>query len=1239
MNILVVEREPAVAQTIRELLLSHHYTIDIAPDGATGLAMAKATPYALVILDERLSRLKQGCLCEQLHQPDLAVPVLLMVEQEANVENFRVDDYVVKPLRQKLFITRVESLLRAAKLKATQQQLQATEADLQQRNQQLEALKGQPIPTQQLHQSAMQVMAGHQMQVMAGHQRARENELRAIFNSTVEFMGLLNPDGIVVDANHAALGVIGAKLADVIGQPFWTTPWWTHDPIQQQRLRQAIQRAAGGEFVQFETNHIKSDGTRMAVDFSLKPIFDEAGQVVRLVPEGRDITHRKRTEMALRESEAKFRLFAENSQVVIWMAAPDFPGRTIYVNPAYEAIWGRSCQELEDHPLSWLEAVHPEDRSAAKSFLSHLSQAGSGQVEYRIIRPNGDIRWVRAWGFAVLNEAGNTTQYNGFAMDITEQKQAEIALQRQIRQEYLLADFAEDIRQSLDLHTVLARTVHRVREFLDTDRVVVFRFAPDWQGEVIMESVREEWQSLISTNLFDPCFSERYVEPYRRGRVSVVADIHQGALEPCYVKFLDQFQVQANLVAPILQGENLWGLIIAHHCSQPRPWEADEIAMVRRLSTKVGIAIQQSELYERTRQELKARRRIQRVLEASEERFRTLSAAAPVGILQTDAAGNCLYVNGHWREISGLGLEESQGYLWQQAIHPDDRGKVTYAWENHLQRKGAREAEFRLLRPDGAIRWVAARAAAIKSGNGETIGNVCIYTDITEQKRAAEKIQEQASLLNIASDAIILRDLNHRITYWNRGAERIYGWSAAEVLGQRVDELLGLSRETYEGLMQPLMEQGEHQQEVCDRTRSGELITALVRWTVVRDEAGQPTAILSVATDITEKKSLEAQVYQAQRLESLGRLASGIAHDLNNVLTPILTLAQLLPLTQPGLNPQGHQQVKLLEDSAKRGASLVKQILTVTRGTPGEVAALDVVPLLQEVTDLICQSFPKNIDIQLNLPAPCDLGTVLADPTHIHQVMMNLCINARDAMAEGGVLTLAAANTYVDRDKAVMNLDAQEGAYVVITVADTGTGIPPEVCDRIFDPFFTTKKSGEGSGLGLSTVQGLTKTYGGFLEVATKVDQGTAMRVYLPVMAAAPEPPVSGSAAAQVQGQNQMILLVEDEPMVRDAIQALLEGHHYRTLTATDGIAAIDQYTQHQGEIDLVVSDVMMPNMDGIALIQNLRHIDPQVKVLALSGLATQEEHVLGAGAKGFLAKPYDLDTLLAKIGELVVMG
>jgi len=573
---------------------------------------------------------------------------------------------------------------------------------------------------------------------------------------------------------------------------------------------------------------------------------------------------------------------------------------------------------------------------------------------------------------------------------------------------------------------------------------------------------------------------------------------------------------------------------------------------------------------------------------------------------------------------------------WFDLIHPDDRPLASQLVNEILATNQSRSLEYRIVNKQGEIRWIRDRIQPEWDDKEKRVVRVLgAVEDISDRKQAQQKIQEQAALINLASDAIFVRDLEHHILFWNKGAESLYGWSAMEALGEKATQLF--SEEVVaqvEVALNTAIEQGEWQGELQHVTKEGKHLIVQSRWTLVRDETGQPKSILAVNTDITEKKQLEAQFLRAQRLENLGTLASGIAHDLNNILQPILTTAQLLKLKFPEADEWYQQILLTLETSAKRGADLVKQILTFARGAEGKRAIVQVRHLLKDIEQLAKQTFPKSIEIKTEF-AP-DLWTVCANAIQLHQVLMNLVVNARDAMPDGGTLSLAATNMRVDEAYARMNLEAKVGDYVVVTVADTGVGIAPEILDRIFDPFFTTKELGKGTGLGLSTVLGIIKNHGGFVRVESQVGKGTQFRVYLPAVGNRKQQQLR--ELEPLAGQGELIAIVDDEVAVQQITQTSLEAYNYKTLVASNGIEAIALYAQHKQQIDVMLMDIMMPSMDGLTAIRTLQRMNPQVKIIATSGLASNSEPIETAGinVRAFLSKPYTLKELLNTLHRIL---
>lgn len=631
------------------------------------------------------------------------------------------------------------------------------------------------------------------------------------------------------------------------------------------------------------------------------------------------------------------------------------------------------------------------------------------------------------------------------------------------------------------------------------------------------------------------------------------------------------------------------------------------------------------------------RHRAEEALLKSEEQRRLAIDLTHIGSWDWQlASGEVTWNENHFR-LLGLepGETEASYQTWRDRVHPEDLDRVEQAIALALETHTNYEIEYRVLYPDSSLHWLLARGKGLDNAEGKVVRMVGMLFDISDRISAEQKIREQASLLDITTDAICVRDLENRILYWNKGAERLYGWQAEAALGKNAGDLLcqeDLAQ--IEIALQTVIAVGEWQGELHKVTQAGSEVTVMSRWTLIRDEAAQPKSILIVDTDITQKKQLEAQFLRAQRLENLGILAGGIAHDLNNILTPILAVAQLLPLKLTNLELHDRRLLTILEDSAKRGTDLVKQILTFARGTEEKRVPLQVKHLLLDVESIVRSTFPKSIEIERDIPD--NLWTVTVDATQIHQVLMNLAVNARDAMPNGGKISISAANCSIDESYARMNLEAKAGDYVVITFADTGIGIAPEIVEQIFDSFFTTKAVGKGTGLGLSTVRGIVKSHGGFVEVNSEVGKGTKFRVFLPADTQAIAAPAVDLELPR--GHGELILIVDDETAIAEITKTALETHNYRVLTAHNGIEAIALYALHKYEIRVVLLDLMMPQMSGTSVVRILQKMNPQVQILAMSGSNAHIADVqAGNSVQGFLSKPFttqELLTILQRISQ-----
>ncbi|NDJ23970.1 PAS domain S-box protein [Nostoc sp. B(2019)] len=622
-------------------------------------------------------------------------------------------------------------------------------------------------------------------------------------------------------------------------------------------------------------------------------------------------------------------------------------------------------------------------------------------------------------------------------------------------------------------------------------------------------------------------------------------------------------------------------------------------------------------------------------LQQSEARFRRLVESNIIGITLTDLRGNITEANDAFLHMLGYDRETllSGKLRWQNMTPPEYHSLDERALAELICAGVSTPFEKEYIRKDGSRVPVVVGRALVEKSQQTTVGFVL---DISDRKQAEQKIREQAALLNITTDAILVQDLDNQIQFWNKGAEHLYQWMSEEVLNKNANQFLYKKRNLAQlkNIQKILAEDGSWEGELHQVTKQGKEIIVASRWTLVRDNEAQPKSILIVNSDITEKKQLEAQFLRAQRMESLGTLASGIAHDLNNTLTPMMMTVQLL---EAKLSDEKSQQwLTILETNVKRAADLVKQVLLFSRGAEGNFKTLQVRVLISEIEKILKQTFSRAIEIRIDIPKQ-NQWNISGDATQLHQVLMNLCINARDAMPDGGVLKISANTFWVDNNYARMNLDAKVGSYVMISICDTGTGIPREIIDRIFEPFFTTKEVGKGTGLGLSTVLGIVKSHGGFVNVVSEVG-GTEFQVCLPITETIETANLLAANHKLLAGNGELILVVDDEDSIREITKTCLENNAYKVLLACDGIEAIALYTKHQQEISVVLIDMMMPSMDGPTTINVLKKINPNIKVIGVSGLASNHEmiKILGNNVKTFLSKPYTSNDLLRNL-QLVI--
>jgi PAS domain S-box-containing protein len=486
---------------------------------------------------------------------------------------------------------------------------------------------------------------------------------------------------------------------------------------------------------------------------------------------------------------------------------------------------------------------------------------------------------------------------------------------------------------------------------------------------------------------------------------------------------------------------------------------------------------------------------------------------------------------------------------------------------------------------------------------------IAVFDNITTRKLAEEALRASEGrfrkLIENASDMIAVIDDKGIINYQSPSIRRLLGYSPEEMVGRSIEDFISPEDQAKirEGIQWALANPGE--------TASGEF---RIRhqdgsWRVVQclgrslsDGTGDRQVVVN-SRDVTEARQLDEKFRRAQRLEAIGTLASGVAHDLNNILAPMLMAAGMLKDKLP--SHQDREILAMVDNGARRGASIIRQLLTFSRGIEGARVSVQLRHLLKEMEHLVRETFPRDIEVACSFPR--DLWTVLADATQMHQVFMNLCVNARDAMPDGGKLRIGADNVELDEELAKLSPEAKPGPYVRVSVADTGTGIPKENIPLIFDPFFTTKSLAKGTGLGLSTVLGIVKSHGGFITVYSDLGKGTTFKVYLPATVSSEAAKQEGSSPPVPVGNQELILVVDDEPPILKATSSVLTKYSYRVLTAASGEDAIRLFIQNSDSVALVLTDLMMPGIGGVDLIRTLRVIRPDLIVIATSGLEQED--------------------------------
>lgn len=1045
-----------------------------------------------------------------------------------------------------------------------------------------------------------------------------EERFRNLVETTNDVIWETDGRGVYRYVSPQIRSLLGYRAREVLGK----TPVDLVAPEEKRRMRAQVSRIISTRkpFRSLQTVFQHKYGRRVIIETSGVPIFGEKGKFSGYRGIDRDVTDRRLAE----EQLLMLGKAAESSGEAIFLTDPE--GIFTFVNPEFTRLYGYAAEEVLGKVTPQILKSGTMKQKEYENFWRAIGHREVVRKEFVNRRKDGSLLDIEAAVNPIVDEGGITRGYLAIQRDITARR----------RQEEALLAAEEKFRGLVEQSLVGIYIIQNDRfQYINPTFADIFGYS------------QEEILALDSTlKVVDPADRSRVEHNIRKrieGRVKSIRYQFRGIR-----KGGDRIDVEVNGTVTTFQGK----------------------------PAVIGTLL---DVTQRKRAE-KELQRVNRALETITECNQAMVRASGEKELLHEVCDIVVRRGGY--RLAWIGYAEAaggrrimpvaragydRGYVKSLALSAEDSdrgrgpaGRALREGTPFAVQDVETDPSFRLWRSEAVKRRYGSVVGLPLMFKGRTLGVMVIYaeerhafdaTEVhllnelandlsygivtmrtrSEHNRAMEKIREQAELLDIATDAIIVRAVDGTVTYWNKGAERLYKWSSTEAMGKDLESLLKRDHEPGGGIaLQTVLADGAWAGEMEQTTKDDVPVVVESRWTLVRNEAGKPESILIVNTDITAKKRLEAQFMRAQRMEGIGTLAGGIAHDLNNVLAPILMAIEILKTKYP--DEQSAQILATIEGSAVRGADMVKQVLTFARGIEGERIVLNPRHLVREMEKIGRETFPKSIHIVGDIPK--ESWMIRGDATQLHQVLLNLCVNARDAMPTGGTLRIGLEKAVLDAQYARMHPEAKPGQYVVLVVGDSGTGIPAENINKIFEPFFTTKAVGHGTGLGLSTVHTIVRSHGGFTNVYSEVEKGTTFRVYLPAVLSADAGERASLQRSLPAGHGELILVVDDELSIRQITAETLEAYGYRVISAADGTEALAIYARQGGEISLVLTDVLMPFMDGPATIRALRRINPKIKIIAASGLTAHEKNaeLPSSQVKAFLTKPYTAQKLLETI-------
>ncbi|MEM1158949.1 MAG: PAS domain S-box protein [Verrucomicrobiota bacterium] len=935
-----------------------------------------------------------------------------------------------------------------------------------------------------------------------------------------------------------------------------------------------------------------------------------------------------------RVSTENLEAFVSNVPGIAWIINED--GRFLVCNKALSELAGLSKEQLIGRSV--VDVFGKELAAICQNNRNSIMKTGRNQEFFQTVPVAGGEPIEFLIKEFPLEGARGETYFGGIGIDITNQLSIESELKESKKRLSRLNRLYSVLSQ---INEIIVRSTEKEQLLTEICRIIVAKAEIQLAWAGLYDEQKDEVQALAyygpHTKYVDHVIIEAKSGAFSQGpaaraiRTGVYATSNCIATDPSFrlKAEAEKYQFKSCGVFPFEYGNNQRGILLIYSALE-NYFDIEENQLFQSLADDISYA-----MHSITSQQRAEAARAQ--LSDNERQLATLFGNLP-GMAyrcELDEFWTMNFISEGCLEVTGYQPEELIGNRvasFEDLILEDDREWVREDVNLALSRKTRYELTYRIQHRSKGVRWLWERGQGVYDANGKTIKLEGFISDVTDQQVTYSRMRNQAELIDKAHNAIIVCDQAGTILFWNQGASRLYGFPKEQVEGKPIKEVLKTRGERLHDAVLEVRRGGEWSGELIRVCADGSEKTVESRWTIASvDQSDDDGTILTIDSDITERRNLERQFLRAQRMESVGNLAGGVAHDLNNILSPIMMSAELLEDVVS--NEQEQKILNRISDGTRRAADLVQQLLSFSRGLDSSRKILEIPALIPDMKTLVQDALPETM--QLRFMCETDLPQIRANPVQLNQVLLNLGLNARDAMQGKGDLDIRIYKNL----KTQVPPEIIPGNFVVIEVRDTGSGIPEEMRDQIFEPFFTTKSESGGSGLGLSSSLSIIQNHGGFIDLESHAGQGTTFRVFLPALGMRLDDDEENDPPPADPGQKSHVLVVDDESTMRSILAKSLEKLSYPVKTASHGQEALNLLDRNTDMIGVVLTDINMPVLDGIELARALKEKYPDLPIIAMSGFEQEDSLNHQTEQNGlfdyFLPKPFssnDLSKVLEKV-------